>query len=291
MMKLGFSSNAFRKFPLSEAIETISRIGYNGIEIMCDAPHAYPPDVTDEYIQATRSLLQQKGLTVANLNAFMMTAARLRRGDDGIPEFPRSPDDFWLPSYIQSEPSGRRTRIEHTINCLRLAKEFGAGGISIEPGGPLEDFTEEEGRKRFAAALEEVIPIAEELGVELRIEPEPGLLIERSDQYLKFMERIDSPMVGLNLDIGHIYCVGEDPADAIRRLSDHIRYIQIEDIAATRVHQHLVPGDGAIDFDSVFGALRDVNYQGWVTVELYPLLDDPHTAAQRAYDYLKPYFD
>ena len=80
-MKLGFSSNAFRKFPLSEAIEAISQIGYTGIEIMCDAPHAYPPDVTDEYIEEIRSLLKQKGLTVANLNAFMMTAARLRRGE------------------------------------------------------------------------------------------------------------------------------------------------------------------------------------------------------------------
>lgn len=290
-MKLGFSSNAFRKYPLSEAITTIARIGYSGLEIMCDAPHAYPPDVTEEYIDEIRGVLQENGLEVANLNAFMMTAARLRRGEDGIPEVPRSPDDFWLPSYIQSEPTGRRQRIEHTINCLRLAKEFGAGGISIEPGGPLEDFSEEEGLDRFATALEEVIPTAEELGVDLRIEPEPGLIIERSDQYLRFMERIDSPAVGLNLDLGHQYCVSEDPAEAIRQLSGHIRHIQIEDIAATRVHRHLVPGDGAMDFDSIFTALQDIKYDGWVTVELYPLLDDPHDAAERAYAYLKPYFE
>lgn len=289
-MKLAFSTNAFRKFSVDEALEAIAHIGFRGCEIMCDAPHAYPPDLTEDDVRRVKEKLASLGLGVSNLNAFMMTAARLRKEGERLPEVPRSPEDFWLPSYIQSEAAGRRARIEHTVSALRLAKAWGAPSISIEPGGPLEDFTEEEGIRRFLEALREIIPVAEEAGVSLGIEPEPGLLIETSDQFLRFMEKVDSPVVGLNLDIGHHFCVGEDPAAVVRKLAPFIRHVHVEDIAGTRVHRHLIPGDGAIDFDAVFESLDSVGYAGWVTVELYPFLEDPHAAAERAYEFLSRYF-
>jgi sugar phosphate isomerase/epimerase len=79
-----------------------------------------------------------------------------------------------------------------------------------------------------------------------------------------------------------MYCVGEDPPTALRRLAKYVRHIHLEDIAATRVHQHLVPGEGAIDFAATLRAVRDIGYDGWVTVELYPYIDDPDRAARTA---------
>ena len=116
----------------------------------------------------------------------------------------------------------------------------------------------------------------------LLIEPEPGLLIERFDQYLEFIRRVDSPMVGLNFDIGHAYCVGEEPQDWVAKMHRHTRHYHLEDIAATRVHEHLVPGRGAIDFAATLAAIRDTGYDGWLTVELYPYIDDPDAAAREA---------
>src|SRR5262249_13849269 len=141
---------------------------------------------------------------------------------------------------------------------------------------------------QFVEELKPAIALAERLDIWLLIEPEPGLLIENSDQFLEFMSHIDSPRVGLNFDIGHFYCVGEDPAQAIRRLSTMIRHFHIEDIASSREHHHLIPGDGAIDFVTVFQAIRDIRYQGWITVELYPYVDDPDQAARLAYHRLLP---
>jgi sugar phosphate isomerase/epimerase len=60
----------------------------------------------------------------------------------------------------------------------------------------------------------------------------------------------------------------------------------VEDIAASRVHHHLVPGDGAIDFREVLAALDAIGYAGWITVELYPFIADPDTAGRRAREYL-----
>ena len=65
-------------------------------------------------------------------------------------------------------------------------------------------------------------------------------------------------------------------------MAKYIRHVHLEDIAATRVHQHIVPGEGAIDLAPVLGALREIGYEGWVTVELYPYISDPDTAARTA---------
>jgi sugar phosphate isomerase/epimerase len=116
----------------------------------------------------------------------------------------------------------------------------------------------------------------------LLIEPEPGLLIETADQFLEFMGHIKSPMVGCNFDIGHSYCVGDDPASTIPRLAKFIKHFHLEDIANTRVHHHLIPGDGAIDFKAAIQAIKAIGYKEWVTIELYPYVEDPDQAASLA---------
>ena len=144
------------------------------------------------------------------------------------------------------------------------------------------------GLKLFVEMLKPVVEHAEKEGVLLLVEPEPGLLIETADQFLEFMRHIDSPAVGLNFDIGHFYCVGDDPAATVRRLAKYIRHVHLEDIAATRVHHHLIPGEGAIDFAATSSKrVRDIGYDGWVTIELYPYVDDPDAAARTAFEYVR----
>jgi sugar phosphate isomerase/epimerase len=116
----------------------------------------------------------------------------------------------------------------------------------------------------------------------LLIEPEPGLLVENADQFEELMSYLDSPAVGLNFDIGHFYCVGDDPAGSVPRLAKYIRHFHLEDIAATRVHHHLIPGDGAIDLAGTLKAIDAMGYDGWVTIELYPYIDNPDHAAATA---------
>ena len=118
------------------------------------------------------------------------------------------------------------------------------------------------------------------------IEPEPELLIEKFDQYLEFTANIDSAMIGLNFDVGHAYCVNEDPQDWVSKMAEHTVHYHFEDIADTRVHQHLIPGHGAIDFKATIDAIKETNYDGWLTVELYPYIENPDDAARQAKEYL-----
>jgi sugar phosphate isomerase/epimerase len=141
--------------------------------------------------------------------------------------------------------------------------------------------------KIFLDGVTTVSKIAEQEDIKVLIEPEPGLLIENSRQFKNFMTKIiSSKYIRLNFDIGHFYCVNEDPAKVVYELSDYIEHFHLADIAPTRIHNHLIPGKGSIDFRSVFDAIDDIGYQGFVTVELYPYQDKPVDAAKEAYDYL-----
>ena len=275
-MQLAYSSNAYRKFSIEETIARIAALGYRGLELLADVPHAWPAGLLEERKRAIRQCLEQHGLAIANLNAFMMNAVA----------DPRQP--FWHPSWIEPDRHYRAVRREHTSRALRLAKELGARSIQTEPGGPLEP-----GQPWHTAAdtfYEEIMPcvaLAERLEVFLLIEPEPGLMIETFEQYLEFAGRIDSPWIGLNFDIGHAFCVGQAPEQWIARMAPHTKHYHIEDIAATGEHRHLVPGRGAIDFAAVFREIAQTDYRGWITVELYPYLDDPDAAGREAKRYLE----
>jgi sugar phosphate isomerase/epimerase len=277
MIRLAFSTNAYLRFPFAEAAERIAAIGYDGLELMADVPHAWPAGLLPEARCAISEAMQANQLAFSNVNAFMMNAVA----------DPRQP--YWYPSFIDPDPHYRRIRIDHTRRALTLCAELGAPHITTEPGGPLA-----EGQSRQAAIdlfVEVLKPLAEHahrLGVLLLIEPEPGLLLETTDQYLEVAERLAAPSVGLNFDVGHAFCVAEEIPSAVRHLAHHIRHFHVEDINDQRVHHHLVPGTGAIEFHEVFRAVRAIGYAGWLTVELYPFVDDPDAAARDAFAYLKP---
>lgn len=270
-MKLAFSTNAFRKYSIEQSIGIIANAGYSGVEIMCDVPHAFPP-IPEQLTESIRTSLSKNKIGISNLNGFMMCAV----------------GDFHHPSWIEADPSKRRQRIDHTINCIELAGRLGAKTVSTEPGGPLKQVGTQKALTLFREGLEQVIPIAEKNRIKLLIEPEPGLLIENSEQFLSFISGLDTEYVGLNFDVGHFFCVNEDPASLIRSMRDHIIHVHLEDIADSRVHRHLIPGKGVINFAQIFKALNAIDYDGYVTVELYPYENNPEQAAKDAMEYLKP---
>ena len=270
-MKLAFSTNAFKQVSLEESLRQIAACGYAGVEIMADVPHAYPPHMDSRRRQAVADLCRELRLTISNINAFTLFAQ----------------GDTWHPSWIEPDAQARGRRIEHTLAAIRLARDLGAPGISLEPGGPLPaGMDRHQALALYRQGLELVLPLAEQCGVNLLVEPEPHLLIERPEQYEELLSGFSHPRLGLNFDIGHFYCVGVDPADAVRRLAPHIRHVHLEDIAPTREHRHLVPGRGAIDLGSVLSALADVGYSGWITVELYPYEAQAREVAEEAFHYL-----
>lgn len=276
-MRLAFSTNAYMRFPFEEAAARIASFGYEGLELMADVPHAWPAGLLEGPKQTIRDAMKKHELAFSNVNSFMMNAINDHR------------QPYWYPSFIEPDEHYRQVRIDHTRRALRLCAELGAPHITTEPGGPLAPGQRrEDAVDLFVEVLKPLAEQADKLGVLLLIEPEPGLLIETTDEYVEIADRLKAPSIGLNFDVGHAYCMGEDLSGQIAKLAPQIRHYHFEDIAATRVHHHMVPGTGAIDFANVVGAIQRTGYDGWLTVELYPSIDDPDGAAKRAYEVLSP---
>ena len=270
-MILGYSTNAFVKFSLLEALERIAQLGFRGVEIMCDRPHLYPPDYGEEELARVKSLIDQHGLEVTNLNSFTLFAV----------------GDTYLPSWIEPQQERREIRIQHTLKCLELADFFGCKNISVPPGGPLGTMARKEAISLFQQGLARVAPLAEDLGVKILVEPEPELLLENTREFMEFMQGVDSSAIGLNFDIGHFFCAGEDPSAAFEELFEWIGHVHLEDIAETRVHNHLILGHGAIQLSKVFETMVRLGYQGDVSLELYPYVDMPVEAGRESLNYLR----
>ena len=272
-MVFGYSTNAFVKYSLLDSFDMIARLGFAGVEIMCDRPHLYPPDFDDAALIDVKASLEKNGLKPTNLNSFTLFAV----------------GDTYLPSWIEPEAERRRIRVDHTLACLEIAAFIGCRNISVPPGGPLPDgMTRRKALHLFHQGMDQVIPKAEELGVQLLIEPEPNLLMERTTEIKPFVSEIQAPAVGINFDIGHFFCAGEDPAAAFDELFPWIGHVHIEDIAPTREHNHLIAGLGAIDFPSVFSAMKRSGYRHDMSLELYPYIDRPEAAGEESLAHLLP---
>ena len=113
-MRLAFSSNAYLQFSIDETIARIAALGYHGIELLADVPHAWPAGLLDQQKQAIRDSLAKHHLEISNINAFMMNAVA----------DPRQP--YWHPSWIDPDPHYRAIRREHTKRSLHLARDLGA---------------------------------------------------------------------------------------------------------------------------------------------------------------------
>jgi sugar phosphate isomerase/epimerase len=271
-MYFGFSTNAFRQYDLAESIEILADLGYDGVELLFDQPHLYPPEATGADIESVRETLDANDIAISNCNAFMLTAI----------------EGFHHPSFIEEDEDYRRRRVDYTLDALDTAAALDANHISIEPGGPVPDGRScEWAMDTFEEGLREVLARAEQVGVDVLVEPEPDLLIETSDQFLELAERFDSPRMRCNFDAGHFFCVGEDPASLVSKLGAYTPHYHLEDIPADRTHEHTQLGEGGMDVDGFLETLEDAGHEGFVTIELYPYEETAEETARDAMGYLQ----
>jgi fructoselysine 3-epimerase len=275
-MRLAFSTNAFVRFSVVEAVEKIAAMGYEGVEILADAPHLYPHSVSAADLKKLTAVLKRSGLKVANLNA-----------NTAMGYYGRT---FWEPLFEPSlanpDDAARRWRVDYSKRCLDLAAIFECRNVSITSGRTVPGSDPETSFRLLRESLEEVLEHAEKVGVRVGIEYEPGLLVERYEELQALIAVIASPCLGANLDFGHSHVLGEDPESVVAGLAARIFHIHIEDIRS-RKHYHLIPGLGEIDFRGIFEILERHGYDGFATVELYTYPQEPEAAARRSIAYLR----
>lgn len=274
-MKLSFSTNAFVRYSVSQAVEKIADIGYDGVELLADIPHLYVHSITNRDLDRLREALDRSEIEVANVNA------NTAKGYYGRNFW----DPLFEPSIANPNPSLRKWRIDYTKKCVDLARAVGAPSVSITPGRMIPGTMPEQSMDFLRESLRELIDHASERGVRVAMEYEPGLLIEYFMELAVLVSEMDSPFFGVNLDLGHSHVLAEDPETVIKTFGNKIFHVHIEDIRA-RKHFHLIPGTGDMDFEALFQILDRHGYAGFVTVELYTYPYQAEEAARKSFDYL-----
>jgi sugar phosphate isomerase/epimerase len=278
-MKLAFSTNAYTRFSLIDALRGVKAAGYDGVEILADKPHAYPAELDVDDVKTIRDELDRLHLAVSNVNANCCFGY----WTDAPPE------PYFEPSLISPNAKHREDRTNLIYGALQFARDVGAANVSITSGRCLGGMPPDRAARQFAESMKPILERADKLGVNIGIECEPGLFLEYVAELREWIDRLKHPRFGGNLDIGHSQVIGESIPGAVRMLGDRIWNLHVEDIPG-RKHYHMIPGEGSIDWSALRGALEEVRYDRFLTVELYTHTQDPQLAAEKSFAFLRQRF-
>lgn len=260
------------RFSLSQIAETLNGSPFRGVELVLTAPMLARADEA-RYWHAARDEFHAQGLAFRNVHLgapFLMGSGTEAKAH--------------MPGLSSLEPAGRARKAQAVSRALMVAAYLDCPAVCLttglpEPGAALAD---------QAKALEdEIAVLARGLpgGVRLYVEQEPEHVIHSAAQMKALADRFPGRLL-LNFDVGHSHVLGEDIGAVLRDLGPRLANIHLEDIRG-RVHQHLLYGEGDVDFDAVFAALHDIGYRGDFTPDLYPFKEDWKRAMEASVVFLR----
>ncbi len=273
-MFLGYNTNGLAHHDLFDAIDLLSEIGYRGIAITVDHGVLSPRDSsTTKQLDELARRLEEHGMRSVIETGARYLLDRRRKHE---------------PTLMTRNPGGRGRRLDFYRHCVDCARRLGSDCVSIW-SGVLHEPSESDGAfARLIDGLEDIVEHGAGQGVVIAFEPEPGMFIDNQVRFAELLEQFPSDSLRLTLDVGHLQCEGETPiVEQIVRWQSRLANVHLDDAVAGR-HEHLLFGEGEIDFEPVIDAFRQIGYQGGLYVELSRHSHVAPEAARAAYEFLAP---
>jgi sugar phosphate isomerase/epimerase len=273
-MLLGYNTNGLAHHALLDAVELLAQIGYRSVAVTIDHGALSPRDpACPRQLAALRRRLGELGM-----HSVIETGAR----------FLLDPATKHEPTLVTADPAARARRLEFYRHAIRCAAELESDCVSLWSGIVGDAPPHEAAMSRLVGGLEEVLEYGTEHKVAIGLEPEPGMFIDTTTRFEELLGRLRNPGLKLTLDVGHLHCQGETPiSPQIGRWAGRLVNVHLEDMRFG-VHEHLMFGEGQIDFPPVLAALVRSGYQGGLHVELSRHSHDAPRAARQAYAFLTP---
>jgi sugar phosphate isomerase/epimerase len=173
-------------------------------------------------------------------------------------------------SIAAPDDARRQLAVAETIASLGLASIVPFSYLVLHLGVPSAE-PSANSRAAVARSLEQIVEAARPVGVTLALEliPNPLSVAARLVQWLEDDLELDGS--GICLDVGHAHIVG-DVMEAVETCSGHIVTTHLHDNGGRR-DDHLIPGQGTIDWDGTMMAFQKVGYDGTLVFELAPAHD------------------
>ncbi len=271
-MKFALCNEMFGDRSFADTFSTIRKLGYTGVEIapFTLLPGVEPFDVRDvpaEKIVEVRTMAEDAGLEIIGLHWLLVKTEGL---------YLTSPD-----------PTTRRRTSDYLKALAELCADL--GGWVMVLGSPkqrnlLPGVSYEEAEAYATEVLHGAIPACKAYGVTIGLEPlgpAEGDFMLTAEAGIRLAKMVDSPHCKLHLDVKAMSTEAKPIQDVIR------------DSRQWMVHFHandpnlLGPGMGNIDFQPIFAALREIKYDGWVSVEVFKYEPSPDEIARESIEYMQ----
>ena len=251
-MKIALDPYMFRSTPLLELPALVAELGYEYIELSPREdfmPFFLHPRADDDTVAAFKKALDAAGVAIAAN----------------------------LPLYRWSGPDEeeRQAAMRYWKRAIEITVQLGCNVMNSEFNGRPEQASVSEAK--FWRSMEELLPVFEREGVELRLEPHPDDFVEDGRVAVDMIRGIDSELVSFLYCAPHTFHQGGDIAGIMdyagdllthlhvadsfdHRASSGLRYIVNPPGSTARVHQHLDIGQGEVDWDEFFGTLGELGF-------------------------------
>ncbi|MGI5916894.1 MAG: sugar phosphate isomerase/epimerase family protein [Anaerolineae bacterium] len=234
-MQLYGRTQPLAHYPILECLSVIHRLGFDGVELCLENPDVAPSLLNDDLIARVRDHLVDLGLTSFSVS--------------------------YHKDYIYDD-----AYFSDTIRGIEATPSFGSDIFVFSGAPPQKD--DDDVWARVVGRTRDLVRAAEDNGVTLALEFEPGFVIGCTADLLRIFDEIDSPHLKANLDLGHVFLCDPDPMEAIHAVGEHIVHGHIENMARG-VHDHLLPHEGDMSLGDYVRALDEVGFKGGLALDLY----------------------
>jgi sugar phosphate isomerase/epimerase len=247
------ASLGFGAMEPAEVVGTLAELGYDGVEwtLAHFNPRAHSPAELAAVAEATRA------------------------GGLGISELVVQQD------LVQRDAAELDTRCRLIEDCIRAAADNGIPALNLftgpEPWNPSvpqlgQGISHGEAWALVRGAFERLLAVAEEAKVYLAVEAVWGMLARDYYTLMELFRQVRSPYLAVNMDPSHFALYRNDVAWSVRQLADRIVHVHLKDVIGLDTRQpgdFLFPllGEGVIDWAGFFGALDEIGYTGYCSVE------------------------
>lgn len=263
-MKTSLFSQSLFALDQHAAIDATTEAGYTAIELACRTPH-FDLAATEQAAEEAASHVRKAGLEVAALSLF---------------------NDFTSPASLIAQ-------IRQAESGIRLASVFDTDIVKLTPGPPGSADAHENAWGNLQSALDLLVPAARRSGVKLAFETHMRQLTDTVASAERLLSMAPDGTIGLTVDFSNLSFAGEKMSDAFARIGNRIVHAHVKNgTIASDGSWHFGPLDrGLTDYAEVVSLLREIGYNGYLSVEcLGPdAKSDPIATATRDRTILESY--
>jgi sugar phosphate isomerase/epimerase len=266
-MRFAICNETFQDWPLERALHAAREYGYTGIEFAPYTIHKNAYEISAARRAEVRRLVERAGLETVGLHWLLAFT-----------------EGYYLTS---PDPQVRGRTSDYLSELVRLCRDL--GGSVLVLGSPqqrnlLPGVTHDDAMRYAADVIQRLIPALEDCGATLAVEPlgpAEGNFLLTADAGRQLVDMVASPHCRLHLDVKAMSSEGGPIDQIIRRHAARLQHFHANDA------NRRGPGMGDIDFLPILRALQDVDYQGWVSVEVFDYTPGVETLARDSIVYLR----